>query len=86
MKILTTTQKVVYTAQGEKLQQINFHLFGRKFWTENHFYPKEVKTDEELRKESHDLEEMAMYLLWRERHKLGGIDNEKFEQILTTKF
>lgn len=86
MKIFTTTEKVVFTANREKLLQINFFLFGWKFWTENHFYPTEYKTDEELRKESHDLEEMAMYLLWREKNKLGAIDDEKFDKILTNKF
>lgn len=80
MKLFTATKKKVFSLDYGWLEEIKFKFLGFTYLTERHF--AEVLDEKKV----HDIEEMAMYLEWRDKCHLPHVDNEQFEKVLTNKF
>jgi len=74
---------------GRIFEQTIFYPLGLKrlgfiLWSDPKVCEVQEKSTEEYIR--HEMKEMEQYLEWRDKLKLGHIDNETFEQILNSRF
>ena len=81
---ITTQTSKKFHPEFKWVQQIKFYIFGFQFWTEIHA----IEALPQVTETAHlaDLEEMAMYIEWRNKCHLPYIENTQFDLTLNTKF
>lgn len=84
MKVFTTTKKKVFDPNYGWLERNEYRFFGIRYWI-GQPYKAEIEILDN-KTTTHDLEEMAMYLEWRNKMHLPYIENSEFDLTLNEKF
>ena len=84
MKLFTRKTAVKLSPEFGKINQVTYYFLGLRFWSENYLIEIEEKPEE--LKYSYDIEEMTGYMEWRQKMHLMRLDDDKFSQILHSRF
>lgn len=83
MKVFTTTKKKVFDPNYGWLEVPEFRFFGFRYGR-GRIHKASIEILEN-KTSTHDLEEMAMYLEWRNKMHLPYIENSEFDLTLNEK-